>query len=214
VKDYIAQMMFNSPPGVSDAMDLAKMLACLKMIAPLEDANFRVWRQTRTGLLSYPLDSSAARAHLAASIYVQMALDPHILHIVGHTEALHAALPEDIIEASKAAQRVVDNAIHGAPDMAADSQVQERVDELCREAKVTLDAIRSLLVTEDADPLVDPETLALAVKKGILDAPHLMNNEYAPARMVTQVDERGACVAIDPHSGFELSEEERIASLF
>jgi hypothetical protein len=33
-----------------------------------------VWRQTRTGLLSYPLDDDAARAHLAASIYVQMAL--------------------------------------------------------------------------------------------------------------------------------------------
>ena len=214
VKDYIAQLMFNSPPGLSDAMDLAKMLACLKVIAHLEDANFRIWRQTRTGLLSYPLDPSAARAHLAASIYLQMALDPHILHIVGHTEAHHAALPEDIIDASKAAQRVVDNAIHGAPDMAADSQVQERVEELCSEVKVTLDAIRSLLVTKNADPLLDPETLALAVRKGILDAPHLVNNEYAPARMMTQIDERGACIAIDPHSGNEFSEEERIASLY
>lgn len=213
VKDYIAQLMFNSPPGLSDAMDLAKMLACLKMVASLEDTNFRVWRQTRTGLLSYPQDSSEARAHLAASIYLQMALHPHILHIVGHTEALHAALPEDIIDASKAAQRVVDNAMHGAPDMGADPRVQERVEELCREAKVTLDAIRSLLKTKDADPLLDPETLALAVRKGILDAPHLANNEYAPARMVTQVDERGACNAIDPHSGKALSEEERIVSL-
>ena len=214
VKDYIAQLMFNSPPGLSDAMDLAKMLACLKMIAHLEDANFRVWRQSRTGLLSYPLDLSEARAHLAASIYLQMALDPHILHIVGHTEARHAALPEDVIDASKAAQWVVDNAIYGAPDMAADSQIQERVDELCREAKVTLNAIRSLVAVEDADPLLDPETLALVVRKGILDAPHLMNNEYAPARMITQVDERGACIAIDPNSGNALSEEERIASLF
>ena len=29
VRDYIAQLMFNSPPGLSDAMDLAKMLAVL-----------------------------------------------------------------------------------------------------------------------------------------------------------------------------------------
>src|SRR5512142_761927 len=36
VKDYIAQLMFNSPPGLSDAMDLAKMLAVLDMIFPLE----------------------------------------------------------------------------------------------------------------------------------------------------------------------------------
>jgi len=55
VKDYIAQLMFNSPPGLSDAMDLAKMAAMLRIIAPLEDENFRIWRQTRTGLLSYPL---------------------------------------------------------------------------------------------------------------------------------------------------------------
>ena len=32
VRDYIAQFMFNSPPQVSDAMDLAKMLAILEMI--------------------------------------------------------------------------------------------------------------------------------------------------------------------------------------
>jgi len=49
VKDYIAQMMFNSPPGTSDAMDLAKMLAILELIAPLANEDFRIWRQTRTG---------------------------------------------------------------------------------------------------------------------------------------------------------------------
>ncbi len=91
VGDYIAQFMFNSPPGLSDAMDLAKMLAILEMIEPLASNDFRIWKQTRTGLLSYPLDLAAARAHLAASIYVQMALKPDIIHIVGHTEADHAA---------------------------------------------------------------------------------------------------------------------------
>jgi hypothetical protein len=30
VRDYLAQLMFNSPPGLSDAMDLAKMLAMLE----------------------------------------------------------------------------------------------------------------------------------------------------------------------------------------
>ena len=54
VKDYIAQMMFNSPPGTSDQMDLAKMSAALELTSELEDKNFRIWRQTRTGLLSHP----------------------------------------------------------------------------------------------------------------------------------------------------------------
>ena len=71
VKEYIAQMMFNSPPGTSDAMDLAKMSAALDLCAELENEDFHIWRQTRTGLLSYPLEPNAARAHLAASIYCQ-----------------------------------------------------------------------------------------------------------------------------------------------
>jgi methylmalonyl-CoA mutase cobalamin-binding subunit len=56
VKDYIAQLMFNSPPGLSDAMDLAKMAAILQLIEPLRGPDFNIWTQTRTGLLSYPLD--------------------------------------------------------------------------------------------------------------------------------------------------------------
>ena len=125
VRDYIAQLMFNSPPGLSDAMDLAKMLAVLELITPLAQGDdFRIWRQTRTGLLSYPLEPAAARAHLAASIYLQMALRPHIVHIVGHTEADHAATAEDVIEASRLARRAIDNALHGQPDMSADPRVQ------------------------------------------------------------------------------------------
>jgi len=126
VKDYIAQLMFNSPPNLSDAMDLAKMLAILEMIAPLEDENFHIWRQTRTGLLSYPLEDNAARAHLATSIYLQMALRPHILHIVGHTEADHAATADDVIAASLAARRSIENALAGQPNMTVDPEIQSR----------------------------------------------------------------------------------------
>ena len=134
VRDYIAQMMFNSPPGLSDRMDLAKMLACQEMVGPLEGPGFRIWRQTRTGLLSYPLDPDAARAHLASSVYLQMALRPHIVHVVGHTEAHHAATADDVIEACKLARRAIENALHGQPDMTADPVVQQRKRELISEA--------------------------------------------------------------------------------
>ncbi len=99
-------------------MDLAKMLAILDLITPLAGDNFRIWRQTRTGLLSYPLDPDAARAHLATSVYVQMALRPHIVHVVGHTEAHHAATADDVIEACKLARRAIENALAGQPDSA------------------------------------------------------------------------------------------------
>ncbi len=124
VHDYLAQFMFNSPPGLSDAMDLAKMLAMLDVIEPLAGPKFRIWRQTRTGLLSYPLNPDAARAHLAASVYVQMALKPHIVHVVGYTEADHAATAADVIESCGLARRAIENAIHGAPDLTADPRVQ------------------------------------------------------------------------------------------
>jgi methylmalonyl-CoA mutase cobalamin-binding subunit len=213
VRDYIAQLMFNSPPTLSDRMDLAKMLAILEMIAPLAGPDFRIWRQTRTGLLSYPLDPDAARAHLATTVYLQMALKPHIVHVVGHTEAHHAATADDVIEACKLAQRAIENARRGQPDMTADPAVQERKEELIREARVTLEAIRALAGPDVPDPLTDPATLARAVTTGILDAPHLRNNPYARGRIVTRIDERGACVAVDPDTGHPLTEEERLARL-
>ncbi len=259
VRDYIAQLMFNSPPGLSEAMDLAKMLACLDIITPLslfplllglslaetagglrgvgkgagacpersrrgegppspdrgggQGEGFRIWRQTRTGLLSYPLDPDAARAHLAASIYLQMALRPHIVHVVGHTEAHHAATADDVIEACKLARRSIENALRGQPDMTVDPAVQRRKEELVREARVTLEAIRTLAGPDVADPLTDPATLARAVTTGVLDAPHLRNNPFARGEIVTRIDARGACVAVDPVTGQVLSERQRITAL-
>jgi hypothetical protein len=213
VHDYVAQMMFNSPPGLSDAMDLAKMLAALDSIAPLAGLDFKIWRQTRTGLLSYPVDVDAARAHLVASTYLQMALRPHILHVVGHTEAHHAATAADVIEATKLARRSVENALRGQPDMTADPAVQARKEELINEAQVTLDAIRSLDGSEVGDPLTNPVVLTKAVTAGILDAPHLRNNRFGRGDIVTRVDQRGACVPVDPATGRALTEAERIRLL-
>jgi hypothetical protein len=214
VHDYIAQLMFNSPPGVSDVMDLAKMRACLKLIEPLADeASFRIYRQTRVGLLSHPLDPESARGHLAASTYLQIALKPHILHVVGHTEAHHAATADDVIAACKVARRAVENALAGAPDMMQDPRVEARATELVDEAHVALDAIRRLASRDATDPLRDPAALARAVTYGILDAPHLRNNPFARGQVATRIDRRGACVAVDAETGRPLTEEERLAGL-
>ena len=212
VKDYIAQMMFNSPPGLSDAMDLAKMLSIIKLIEPLENSGFHIWRQTRTGLLSYPVDIDAARAHLASSVYLQMALSPHIVHVVGYTEADHAATAAEVIESCKLARRAIENAF-GAPDMTQDNHVTARVNELAREACSTLEAICSLAPKGVADPLTDAATLTRAIETGVLDAPQLKNNPYGRGQIATCIDERGTCIAVDPHTVAPLSESRRIAAL-
>jgi len=212
VRDYIAQMMFNSPPGTSDAMDLAKMLACLAITEPLADEGFHIWRQTRTGLLSYPLQEDAARAHLAASIYLQMAIKPHIIHIVGHTEAHHAATAEDVIHASRMARQAIENALAGQPDMTHDPAIQARVEELVKEAEVTLRAICALAPETVQDPLTNPATLAKAVTSGILDAPHLKNNPFARGGIQVRIL-NGACLAADS-AGNPISESDRLHQVF
>ncbi|MBN2046403.1 MAG: methionine synthase [Anaerolineaceae bacterium] len=211
VENYIAQMMFNSPSGLSDRMDLAKMLAVLEMIKPLEDNTFHIYRQTRTGLLSYPLDPDEARAHLAASIYLQVALKPHIVHVVSYSEAHHAATADDVIESCKMARRVIDNAVNGQPDLTADPAIQQRKDHLIREAQVTLNAIRSLSNNPAVDPLVDPAVLTRAVNIGIMDAPQLRSNAFAPGKIRTAIID-GACEAIDQHRN-PLSEAKRAAQI-
>ncbi|HLE51344.1 MAG TPA: cobalamin B12-binding domain-containing protein [Anaerolineales bacterium] len=208
VRDYIAPLMFNSPPGLSDAMDLAKMLAVRELATQLAGPDFHLWWQTRTGLLSYPLDPVAARAHLAASVYLQMALRPQIVHVVGYSEADHAATAGEVIEACQIARRAIENALTGQPDMTADPRVQAHCQELVQESQVTLTAIRKLASPGTPDPLIDGETLAWAVTSGILDAPHLRNNPYACGRVRTRIL-GGACLAVD-ELGKPISEAERV----
>jgi methylmalonyl-CoA mutase cobalamin-binding subunit len=220
VKDHIAQLMFNSPPGLSDAMDLAKMLAVMDMITPLarsgrgdggEAENFHIWKQTRIGLLSHPLDPDSARGHLAAATYLQMALKPHIYHIVGHTEAHHAATADDIIQASRIVRRAIENAVRGAPDMTADLLITKRRRELVKEANLLLDAISALAGPEIGDPFTDPATLARAVTCGLMDAPQLRNNKFGRGKIRTSIV-NGANMAVDA-KGKIIKEKTRLSKL-
>jgi methylmalonyl-CoA mutase cobalamin-binding subunit len=208
VRDYICPLMFNSPPGTSDSMDLAKMLAVKALLEPLAKPDFRIWWQTRTGLLSYPTEPNAARAHLAASVYLQMALRPDIVHVVGFCEADHAATSREVIESCVIARRAIENAMAGQPDMTVDPLVQERSQLLVDEASITLESIRRLARPDTGDPLTDPPTLTESVTRGVLDAPHLRNNAYARGRILSRVI-GGACHAVGK-DGKPIGEAERL----
>jgi hypothetical protein len=127
-----------------------------------------------------------------------MALKPHIYHIVGHTEAHHAATADDIIEASKIVRRVISNAL-GAPDMCSASEVQLRKKDLLAEAAVILGAIRHIGIRNVDDPWTDAATLARAVTTGILDAPQLKNNKFARGQIRTRIMD-GACIVVDENN--------------
>ncbi|MFO7245186.1 MAG: methionine synthase [Thermaerobacter sp.] len=210
VRHYIQQLMFNNPPGTSFAMDLAKMLAKLELVESLQGEDFQVLRETRSGLSSYPADLDMARGHLASSIVLQMAVKPHIVHVVGYPEADHAATAREVIESCLMARRAIENCLTGMPDMTLDPRVQARKAQLVEETRLLLDAIRGLAPAGTGDPWTDPVTLTRAVEAGLLDAPHLRGNPTARGRVVTRIVD-GACVAVDPETREPLPERERIA---
>ncbi len=213
VKHYVADFMFNLPLGESFAMDLAKQLAKNDIVKSLISEKFTIYKETRTGLLSYPADLHAAKGQMASSVMLQMALNPDIVHMVAYSEPDHAATSEDIIESAKITRQVIQNCLQDLPDMTIDPRVQKRKEELLNEAAVLLDAIRQIADKTVEDPWIDPETLGKSVRIGLLDAPHLKGSKVARGTMETRLVD-GACYAVDSESKKPVSEEERIEKIF
>ncbi|MDR7857714.1 methionine synthase [Tissierella sp.] len=208
VKDYIAQYMFNVPATISPEMDLGKMLAKIELIESLVDKDFNVYRQARAGLASFPTNLYQAKGQLAASAYLSMAIKPHIYHVVGFCEAHHAAKADDIIESAMIVRGIIKNEFLGSVDMAKDKNVLERKNVLIKEAKIIIDAIKSLNLKVE-DPLSDPETLTEAVRVGILDAPQLIGSKVAKGQLKTRIVS-GGLYCYDEKQGKIITEKERI----
>ena len=211
VKDYIAQYMFNVPPAIHHRMDLAKMMAKIELIESLEDDHFKTYRQVRAGLASLSADLDVAKGQLASSTYLAMAVKPHIVHVVAFSEADHAAKADDIIESCKIVRGVIRSTLHGMGDMTQDMLVQERKNELIKEAKTLLNTIKALY-PESQDPWSDPEVLADVIQRGIIDAPHLRGNPNAKGTLETRIID-GKCLAYSKKYQRVISEAERLSEL-
>jgi hypothetical protein len=92
--------------------------------------------------------------------------------------------------------------------MTVDPAIQSRKKYLIEQVQITLQAIRSIAVEGVEDPLTDPATLTRAVNLGIMDAPQLKNNPFAPGKVSTRVL-RGSSEAVDSN-GEPISEQERL----
>lgn len=208
VKDYIAQYMFNVPASISPEMDLGKMLAKIELVESLIDENFKVYRQARAGLASFPANLYQAKGQLAASAYLAMSIKPHIYHVVGFCEAHHAARSEDIIESAMIVRGILKNEFLGSVDMTKDKNVVERKNALIEDAKIIIESIKSLNLNLE-NPLTDPETLTEAVRIGILDAPHLQGSQIAKGQLKTRMVS-GGLYAYDEKQKKIITEKERI----
>ena len=167
VRTFISQYMFNTPPQTNQRDDLAKMLAQKELIESLQDANFSVYTQTRTGLFSYPIDLSMAKGQLAQSTMLQMQLNPQIIHVVSYSEANHAATPENVIESCKIAKQVITKCLEGQPEMIWDPYVLKRKQELMVKAVEIINSIK------DIGSVLNPNVLYKSINMGILHASQL-----------------------------------------
>lgn len=214
VKHYVMQYMFNTPPLISSEMDLAKMLAKIDLVESLHDDYFISYRMVRTGLASLSPIPDIAKGQLASSITMAMLLHPHIVHVVGYSEADHAIKPKEIIESCNIIRGVIANNLQGMIDVASVPSINRRKDELLRDASVLLAAINFMGRNKfnAIDPLADPITLSKAVKIGLLDAPLLKGNKCAKGELITKII-NGANYAIDPNTKMPLYEEDRIKKI-
>ena len=206
VRWYVQQYMMNTPPKLSPKMDIAKSLAKLELVETLKDETFTPYRMVRTGLLSFPADPNSAMGQLVSSMFYSSYLQPHIIHVVAYCEAMKRATSKEIIESVKMVKRANSLASRGLPDFASDPEIKARVNLLKEEAMVIIEKIKSLSPQKE-DPLTDPETLYLAVKKGILDAVGLQGNSIAKGQIKSAVI-NGAYEAVN-ENGEVLREAER-----
>ena len=212
VRDYISQYMFNVPNSMSFSMDLAKVLAQIDLTESLADRNFRVYRQTRAGLPFLSGDSDIAKGQLAATTALQMNVNPHIIHVVGYSEALHAATPEVIIESCKIVRGVVRGTLHGNAAAVHDPAVKARRGELLRESTYLLDFIKSEYSGVSPDPLADAAVLSSCIKRGIIDAPHIVKGGDFKGFLQTRV-RNGKCLAWDSKAEQAIDEKTRLEML-
>jgi hypothetical protein len=212
VKNYICQFMFDTPRGVSPVMDLAKMSAKVELVESLRDEKFKVIRMVRSGLQSFSASPNIAKGQLASSVYVAMALRPHIVHVVGFSEADHAARPDEVIESCEIARGAVSKAMLGTASQDSDPRLVARKTMLLNETKFLLDAMKRLNGSSTQDPFTSPELLAKAVTEGLLDASDFRGSKVARGKIVTALVD-GACVAVHPNTGKPITEKERIHDL-
>ncbi len=212
VENYVSQYMFNTPPGTSPEMDIAKMLAKNELIEELSDGAFKIFREVRAGLAHFSLNPSFAMGQLAASALVSLALKPHILHVVGYSEGDHAILADELIQSCDIIHGVLHDTLYGMPDLSDNKRVTDRKNELKSEAGVLLEELYQRGRSHSEDPWSDPGVISSAVRTGLLDAPHFQGNPHLCGTITTRLVD-GGWYAADSETGEKVAELERIGRL-
>lgn len=191
VQNMVLQMQFNKPKETGDYADLAKMSAGLEMARLISMGRPNpapIYRETRTGIESLSADMNRAKWQLARSTFLQMCMDPHIIHIVSYCEANYAARPADIIDSSRLIRRAVRIFRENKEDVMKEIDspiVKERKEYLMKESAYLLNEIAKLHpaykpvpLTAMAQYLGDEDVIASSIEKKLMSAPGIINEKY------------------------------------
>lgn len=223
VQNMVLQMQFNKPKETGDYADLAKMSAGMEMarrISMYRKNPAPIFRETRTGIESLSADMELAKWQLARSTFLQMCMDPHIIHIVSYCEANYAARPADIIDSSRLIRRAVRIFRENKEDIMKEVNVpivKERKDYLIKETTYLLNEIAKLhpryepcSLEHMAQFLGDEDVIASSIEKKLMSAPGIINPKYK-GEFLTKPLKYGMIDLIDDYTNpIAITEEERL----
>lgn len=226
VQNMVLQMQFNKPKETGDYADLAKMSAGLEMarLISLGRPNpAPIFRETRTGIESLSADMNRAKWQLARSTFLQMCMDPHIIHIVSYCEANYAARPADIIDSSRLIRRAVRIFRENKEDVMKEVDspiVRERKEYLMKESTYLLNEIAKLHpaykpvpITAMAQYLGDEDVIASSIEKKLMTAPGIINEKYR-GDFITKPLKYGMINVVDDYNNPRIiTEKERLLTI-
>lgn len=204
VRTFILQNMLNTPRSTWGIQDLAKARAMLNMIKKLEDENFRVIFQTRTGLDYFKPDIEVAKAQLAAATAMMDDIDPdniyspEIVHVVSYSEALYLATPDIINDSIKITRHALKEyrklKKKGLTPNVKNEDINERTRKLEASSWKVIKAMEENIVD-----LYSPEGFYIAFVAGWLPVPELWSdsNEFIHAKNWKSKMISGGVVLVD-----------------
>lgn len=223
VENMVLQMQFNKPKETGDYADLAKMSAGMEMARRISLGRRNpapIFRETRTGIESLSADMNLAKWQLARSTFLQMCMDPHIIHIVSYCEANYAARPADIIDSSRLIRRAVKIFRQHKDDIMKEVNVPivtERRDYLIKESTWLVNEIAKLNPKYQPCPLEaiaqyvgDEDVIATSIEKKYMSAPGIINAKYR-GDFITKPLKYGMINVVDDYNNPKIiTEQERI----
>jgi len=205
IKDFILQVMLNTPRYTWGIVDIAKARAILQLINPLKDTDFNIYLQPRAGLDYFAPDIDKAKVQLAQ---VSMLMDdieptkvnsPEIIHVVSYSEALFLANPSVINESVQITQSALNNYRtykQNHPEFLKqfEDDIQLKTNELVHEANILLNSIEEII----SDPY-SPKGLHDIFALGYLQTPYLWANkeEFPNATHFKTKVHNGSTILVD-----------------